>query len=107
MKLPNGSYKFTDKKVSPFSVMSMVLSIISFGALFIMLIISFNTAGNVSIRMGTSSLLCFIFSLVALGLAIRTYFQKNVFHIFSNIGVGFSVVNLLYLMYIYGLGVMG
>ncbi|MBO4347933.1 MAG: hypothetical protein J5515_06260 [Lachnospiraceae bacterium] len=106
-KLPNANYKFTDKKLSPLSVMSMVLSIISFIALAVMLIMSFKLAGEVSMRTGVTTFLCLIFSLTALGLSIRTYFQKNVYHIFSHIGTAVSAVNLFYIMYVYGVGFMG
>ncbi|MBO4776740.1 MAG: hypothetical protein J5515_08995 [Lachnospiraceae bacterium] len=107
LKLPNTNYKFTDKKISPFSVMSMVLSSISFVALLVSLIISYNTAGQIAERFGVTAFLCVIFSLTALGLSIRTYFQKNVYHVFSNIGTGIAAVNLLYLMYVYGIGMIG
>lgn len=107
LKLPNTNYKFTDKKISPFSVMSMVLSSISFVALVVSLIISYNTAGQIDERFGLTALLCVVFSLVSLGLSIRTYFQKNVYHVFSHIGIGIAAINLVYLMYIYGIGIIG
>ena len=85
IKVPNANYKFTDKKVSPFSVMSIVLSFVSFVALLASVIISFKTAGQVELKTGITTLLCLVFSLTALVLSIRTYFQKNVFHVFSHI----------------------
>ena len=106
-KLPNANYKFTDKKLSPLSVMSMVLSIIAFIALLVLLIMSFKMAGNIPVRAGVTTFLCLIFSLTALVLSIRTYFQKNVYHIFSHIGTAVSAINLLYIMYVYGVGFMG
>lgn len=106
MKLPNTNYKFTDKKIPPESVMSSVLAIIAFVALVVMVIISFAVAGEVEMKFGITSVLCFIFSLVSVGLAIRTYFQKNVFHVLAHVGIGFSAVNLFFLMYIYGLGLL-
>ena len=107
IKLPNANYKFTDKKVSPFSVMSILLSFVSFAALLASVIISFKTAGQVELKTGITTLLCLVFSLTALVLSIRTYFQKNVFHVFSHIGAGIGAVNLLFIMYVYGLGMMG
>lgn len=106
MKLPNKSYKFTDKKIPPASVMSSVLAIIAFIALVTMIIISFAVAGEVEMKFGVTSILCLLFSVTSVGLAVRTYFQKNVFHVLSHVGVGFSVVNLFFLMYIYGLGLL-
>ena len=107
LKIPNANYKFTDKKISPLSVMSIVLSFISFVALLVTLIMSFKLAGKIEMKVGITTLLCLIFSLTALGLAIRTYFQKNVYHVFSHIGAGIGVVNILYIMYVYGIGMIG
>ena len=106
-QLPNANYKFTDKKLSPFSVMSMVLSGISLVAILVSVIISFNLAGVIDKRIGVSMFLCLIFSLTAVGFSIRTYFQKNVFHVFSNIGLAVGMVNLFFIMYVYGIGIMG
>lgn len=107
IKLPNANYKFTDKKISPFSVMSVSLSLISFIALVILIIMSFKLAGQIELKVGLTTFLCLIFSLTALGLSIRTYFQKNVYHIFSHIGTGISAVNILFIMYVYGVGLIG
>lgn len=104
--IPNANYKFTDKKISPFSVMSMVLSFISLAAILASVIISFNLAGVIDKRIGMTMVLCFVFSLTALGFAIRTYFQKNIYHVFSNIGAAVSTINLLFIMYVYGIGIM-
>ena len=68
---------------------------------------SFKLAGEIELKVGTTTLLCLVFSLVSLGLAIRTYFQKKVYHVFSHIGAGISAINLLYIMYVYGLGMIG
>jgi hypothetical protein len=106
-KLPNANYKFTDKKVSPLSVMSIVLSFISFVALLVSLIMSFKLAGQIEGRVGITAILCLVFSLTSATLSIRTYFQKNVYHIFSHIGLGIAAVNIVYLMYVYGLGMIG
>ncbi|MBO4310049.1 MAG: hypothetical protein J5856_03165 [Lachnospiraceae bacterium] len=106
-KFPNANYKFTDKKISPLSVMSVVLSTISFITLIILLIVSYNTAGNIEVRFGQSAFLCALFSFAAIVLSIRTYFQKNVYHVFSNIGTAIAGINLIYLMYVYGLGMIG
>lgn len=106
MKLPNSNYKFTDKKFSPFSIMSAVLSGISFVALFVLFVISYSNGGNVEQKAGATSVLCAVFSLTAIAFSIRTYFQKNVFHTLSHIGLGIGMVNLFYLMYIYGIGLM-
>ncbi len=107
LKLPNANYKFTDKKISPFSVMSVSLSLISFVALLVSLIMSFKLAGQIELKVGLTTLLCLVFSLTALGLSIRTYFQKNVYHIFSHIGTLISAINILYIMYVYGVGMIG
>lgn len=107
IKLPNTDYKFTDKKISPLSVMSVVLSLISFIALFVSLIMSYKLAGQIEGKVGITALLCFVFSLTSIVLSIRTYFQKNVFHVFSHIGTAIGAVNLIYLMYVYGLGMIG
>ena len=93
-KLPSANYKFTDKRVSPFSVMSVVLSFI-------------NLAGKVAMKMGMSTFLALIFSLTALVFSILTYFKKNVYHIISHIGTVISTINLVYIMYIYGVGMIG
>ena len=106
-KLPSANYKFTDKRVSPFSVMSVVLSLISFVALLVMLIMSYNLAGEVAMKMGMSTFLALIFSLTALVFSILTYFKKNVYHIISHIGTVISIINLVYIMYIYGVGMIG
>lgn len=100
------NYKFTDKKIDPGSVMSIVLSVLSTLANIAQIIISFNLAGNVAMKSGMTSILCVIFCFIALGLGIRTYFKKNVYYIFAHFGNVISSVNLLFLMYIYGIGLM-
>lgn len=106
VRLPNANYKFTDKKIPPLSVMSAVLSMVSLIALIILFFFSFNVGGEVPEKVGTTSLLCAVFSLTAIGFSIRTYFQKNVFHILAHVGLGIGMLNLFYLMYVYGLGIM-
>lgn len=100
------NYKFTDKKISPVSVMSIVLSSISSVAMIAQVFISFHLAGDVAMKSGITSLMCLLFSFVALGLAVSTYFKKNVFYVFAHVGLVISSINLFFLMYIYGLGIM-
>lgn len=107
MKLPKANYKFTDKKIPPLSVMGAVLAVISLVTLTALLIISFLTAGQIEMKLGITTLMCLIFSLVSVVFSIRTLIQKNVFHVLAIFGLVVSSVNLLFLMYIYGLGVMG
>lgn len=106
VNLPKANYKFTDKKIPPLSVMSAVLSTVALIALVVLFFFSYNVGGDVPVKTGTTSLLCAIFSLTAIGFSIRTYFQKNVFHVLSHVGLGIGMINLFYLMYIYGLGIM-
>lgn len=100
------NYKFTDKKIDPSSVMSIVLSFISTIANIAQVIISFHLAGDVAMKSGLTSIMCLVFCFVALGLGVSTYFRKNVFYIFAHVGIVISSVNLLFLMYIYGVGIM-
>ncbi len=106
IKLPNANYKFTDKKIPPLSVMSAVLSLVSLVALIVLFFMSYSAGGDIKQSAGTTSLLCAIFSFTAIGFSIRTYFQKNVFHVLSHIGLLISMINIFYLMYVYGIGLM-
>lgn len=107
MKLPNANYKFTDKKIPPLSVMSTTLSGISFVALLALLIVSFATGGQIEMKFGITSFMCFLFSIVSVVFSLITLCQKNVFHVLAIVGLAVSSVNLFFLMYIYGLGIVG
>ena len=99
-------YKFTDKKIDNLSIMGIVLGSISLLALIAAIIISFFNDGQAFIRFGLTVILALIFSIVGEVLSIISRLQADNYYNLSNTGIVINTVNLFFIMYIVGLGIM-
>ncbi len=99
-------YKFTDKKIDNLSIMGIILGSISLLALIAAIIISFFNDGQAFIRFGLTVILALIFSIVGEVLSIISRLQPDNYYILSDTGIVINTINLFFIMYIVGLGIM-
>ena len=88
------SFIFTNKKHPLISIMSAILGAISLIAFAYGIIYSFVKAGEVPTRFGFAGLLGIIYSLVGIVLALYALKLKDVFHLFTVIGIILNVIAL-------------
>lgn len=100
------TYKFSDKKISYYSVMGVVLGVVSGIALIIMTINSFKLRGQVPESYGLTFIVGFLFTVTGLGLGIKSRMEKEVYYFLSDIGITINVINLFYIIYVLGRGIM-
>ena len=99
-------YKFTIKKISPWSVMSTILVVISMVSMLLAVIFTFHNHGEARIGYGLTSILSLIFSGVGMGLGIKTRLEKDMYYIFANSGIAVNSLVLAFIIYILVLGIM-
>ncbi|MBQ8245980.1 MAG: hypothetical protein IJZ42_02525 [Lachnospiraceae bacterium] len=99
-------YKFTIKKISPWSVMSTILGAISLISMVLAIIFTFQNQGTAKPGYGLTAILALIFSGAGLVLGIRTRFEKDMYYIFANIGIALNGCMLAFLIYILVLGII-
>ena len=99
-------YKFTIKKISPWSVMSTILGVISMVSMLLTVIFTFHNHGEARIGYGLTSILSLIFSGVGMGLGIKTRLEKDMYYIFANSGIAVNSLVLVFIIYILVLGIM-
>ncbi len=99
-------YKFTIKKISPWSVMSTILGSVSLISMILAIIFTFRNHGEARIGYGLTSILALIFSGTGMGLGIKTRLEKDMYYIFANIGIVINGIVLAFLIYILVLGFM-
>lgn len=100
------TYKFTIKKISPWSIMSTILGAISLVSMILAIIFTFQNQGVAKIGYGMTSVLALIFSGIGMGLGIKTRLEKDMYYIFANIGIGLNGFMLIFMIYILVLGIM-
>ncbi|GEM_PF-1696365 len=99
-------YKFTDKKIDNLSIMGIILGSISLLALIAAIIISFFNDGQAFIRFGLTVIVALVFSVVGEILSIVSRLQPDNYYILSDTGIVINTINLFFIMYIVGLGIM-
>lgn len=99
-------YKFTNKKVSPESVMSSVLGLVSIAGMVIRCVLSFKAGGNVNTGIAITCFLCLAFSVVGLVEGIRARIMKDMYYFLAYLGIILNALCLTFIMYIFGLGIM-
>ncbi len=99
-------YKFTDKKIDNLSIMGIILGSISLLALIAAIIISFFNDGQAFIRFGLTVIVALVFSVVGEILSIISRLQPDNYYILSDTGIVINTINLFFIMYIVGLGIM-
>lgn len=99
-------YKFTIKQISPWSVMSTILGIVSLFFMLLAVIMTFRNQGEARVSYGMTSILALIFSGIGMGLGIKTRLEKDMYYIFANAGIILNGLMLAFLIYILVLGIM-
>lgn len=99
-------YKFTIKKISPWSVMSTILGALSLLSMVLAIIFTFRNQGEAKVGYGMTAVLALLFSGTGLFLGIRTRLEKDMYYIFANIGIILNVLMLAFIIYILVLGVI-
>lgn len=99
-------YKFTNKKVSPQSVMSTVLGIVSLAGMIIRCVLSFKAQGNVNTGIAITCFLCLAFAVTGLVEGIRARLTKDMYYFLAYTGIVLNAVCLIFIMYVFGLGIM-
>lgn len=99
-------YKFTNKKVSPESVISTVLGIVSLTGMIIRCVLSFKAQGNVNTGIAITCFVAFIFAVLGLIAGIRARLLKDMYYFLAYSGIVLNAISLTFIMYIFGLGIM-
>lgn len=100
------AYKFTIKKISPWSVMSTALGAITMFFMLLAVILTFLNEGVAKIDYGFTSILAILFSGTGLGFAIKTRLEKDMYYIFANLGIVLNGIMLLFMMFVLILGII-
>ena len=90
-------YMFTSKKQSPFSIMSIILGTISLVSVFLTLILTYIRHGEALLQYGTVLLLCMIFGLIGLGLAVFGRLERDRYYACAYVGMGLNILTLVLL----------
>lgn len=98
-------YKFTIKKVSPWSVMSTIFGIISMVSMILAIILTFQNQGVAQIGYGMTAVLALVFTVVGMVLGIKTRLEKDMYYIFANVGIILNGCMLAFLIYVLVLGI--
>lgn len=99
-------YKFTIKKISPWSVMSTILGVIALISMILAIIFTFRNQGDAKIGYGMTAILALIFSGTGEVLGIKTRMERDMYYIFANIGIVLNGLMLAFLIYILVLGIV-
>ncbi len=98
------NYIFTNKKYSEKSIMSAILGVISLGALIAAVYCTFLAGGEATIGYGVTGLLAAVFSVIGLLLGILSKLEKDMFYLFSYIGIVTNICAIAAIGYIIYVG---
>ena len=87
------SFMFTNKEHTQKGIMATILGVISLATLAYMVIMSYQTAGDVPRQYG-AALLSMIFAFVGIVLGVVSKSERDKFYFFSYMGIGLNVLVL-------------
>ena len=98
------NYKFTELTHSRKGISGLVLALLSLGGGIILVVVSFLSAGNGSVYLGSAGVLAFLVALIAFGLAMASLREEDKYRIFPVLAL---IVSLMAVaawgsMYVYG-----
>ena len=100
------SYKFTIKQISPWSVMSTILGVITLISMVLAILFTFRNQGEATQGYGLTTILSLLFSGTGLGLGIKTRLEKDMYYVFANIGIVLNLLMLAFVIYVLVLGIV-
>lgn len=90
------SFIYTNKKHTEKGIFSTILAVISFVTISFLLIMSFKSAGAIDSSYGATAFLCTLFSATGIILGYVGKNEPDKYYIFSNIGIVWNIINLLF-----------
>lgn len=99
-------YIFTNKKIAPISVTSTAFGVIAQVSLWVAIFLSFKAGGEAIIGYGFTTIAALLLSAAGIFLGVKARLEKDMFYVFAYVGMGINVINLFFIMYILGLGIM-
>ena len=88
------SYIFTNKKHPPKAIMSTILGVISIATIILVVFLTYQADGVAKRQYGTSLLLAMIFSFTGIILGVLSKTEKDMFYLFSYLGILFNLLAL-------------
>lgn len=98
-------YKFTKKKNPQQGIMAFILGVIANVSIALAVYLTYQNKGVAPMQYGTVILLSLIFSLVGVGLGIRSCLEKDIYRLFPVLGIIWNSIALLAGGFILYLGV--
>lgn len=87
-------YIYSNKKHTEKGIFSTILSLLSFIALLLMMILSYAYGGDISASFGAVAFLCTLFSAIGIILGVIGKNEPEKFYLFAYIGIVWNVVDL-------------
>ena len=95
MNKRKGKYIYSNKEHTKKGIFSTILAGLSFIFLVIMIVSSFFKKGDISMSYGATAFLCTMFSSVGIILGYMGKNEPEKFYLFSYIGIGLNVLDLM------------
>jgi len=87
-------YIYSNKKHTEKGIFSTILSLLSFIALLLMMILSYARGGEIGASFGAVAFLCTLFSAVGIILGVVGKNEPEKFYLFAYVGIVWNVVDL-------------
>lgn len=100
------NYIFTNRVQSKKGILATILGVVSFVSVGLTIYLTFGTGGAPA-NYGISLLLALIFSLIGFVVAIVSRFEKDVFYLFSYIGMAVNFITLACISFLLYAGMKG
>jgi hypothetical protein len=102
----NPHYKFTNKRVPLIAIVGVSLGGMSFLALLMTIILTFTKGGTAPLSYGITVIVATLFSAAGLFCSIKARMMRDTYIYFPTIGIVLNSVNLFFVIYILGRGIM-
>ena len=95
MKKSQRKYIYSNKEHTKKGIFSTILAALSFIFLMLMIIVSYSKRGDVGGSFGATAFLCTVFAAVGIILGALGKSEPDKFYLFSYIGIGWNVCDIL------------
>lgn len=89
-------YIYSNKKHTLYGVFSFILSMIALISLVLSVILSYSYKGDAPASFGAVGFLCTVFAGIGIILALRGKKEPDKFYLFANLGLGFNILDLMF-----------